>query len=130
MNHRKKLRKFNRTSAHRQAMFANMACSLILHGTIRTTLPKAKSLRGFIEPLITRAAKNGSSLASRRLLISRLRQKDVVNHLIHEVAPKCADRPGGYLSVLKCGFRAGDSAPMALVRILDVVATFNVEESA
>ena len=129
MNHRKSLRKFNRTSSHRVAMFANMACSLIIHGQIKTTLPKAKSLRRFIEPLITRAARGGS-LADRRLLIARLRQKDVVNRLIHDVAPKCADRPGGYLSVLKCGFRAGDNAPMALVRILDLVSINDEKETA
>jgi large subunit ribosomal protein L17 len=125
----KPLKKLNRTSSHRTAMFANMACSLIEHGQIKTTLIKAKALKRFIEPLITRATKGGS-LADRRLLISRLRQKDSVNRLIHDVAPKCAGRPGGYLSVLKSGFRAGDNAPMALVRILDVVNNVSDEKES
>jgi large subunit ribosomal protein L17 len=117
MRHRKAGRKLNRTSSHRTAMFRNMAASLIEHELIRTTLPKAKELRRVIEPLIT-LAKN-DSVANRRLAFSRLRSIDAVKKLFDTVAPNHSTRPGGYTRVLKCGFRAGDSAPMAYVELVD-----------
>lgn len=117
MRHRKAGRKLNRTSSHRKAMFSNMAASLIEHELIRTTVPKAKELRRVIEPLIT-LAKN-DSVANRRLAFSRLRSIEAVKKLFNTVAPNHASRPGGYTRVLKCGFRAGDSAPMAYVELVD-----------
>lgn len=117
MRHRKAGRKLNRTSSHRKAMFRNMAASLIEHELIRTTVPKAKELRRVIEPLIT-LAKN-DSLANRRLAFARLRSIDAVKKLFETVAPNNSTRPGGYTRVLKCGFRAGDSAPMAYIELVD-----------
>ena len=117
MRHQKAGRKFSRTSAHRDAMFSNMAASLIKHGAIRTTLPKAKELRRVAEPLITLAKNDG--VANRRLAFSRLRDKDAVGTLFVEHGPRYAQRPGGYLRILKCGFRAGDNAPMAYVELVD-----------
>jgi large subunit ribosomal protein L17 len=117
MRHRKAGRKLNRTSSHRKAMFRNMAASLIEHELIRTTVPKAKELRRVIEPLIT-LAKN-DSVANRRLAFSRLRSIEAVQKLFNTVAPNHSSRPGGYTRVLKCGFRAGDSAPMAYVELVD-----------
>jgi len=117
MRHQKSGRKLNRTSSHRKAMFQNMAVSMIMHGLIKTTLPKAKSLRGVVEPLITLAKKD--SLANRRLAFNRLRDRAAVTKLFNEVGPNHAQRPGGYLRVLKCGFRAGDNAPMAIVELVD-----------
>ena len=117
MRHRKSGRKFNRTSAHRDAMFANMAASLFKHELIRTTLPKAKELRRVAEPLITLAKKDG--VANRRLAFSRLRDKEAVGNLFTTLGPRYAERPGGYLRILKCGFRAGDNAPMAYVELVD-----------
>lgn len=117
MRHRKAGRKFSRTSAHRDAMFTNMAASLIKHELIKTTLPKAKELRSVAEPLITLAKKDG--VANRRLAFSRLRDKEAVGTLFTVLGPRYANRPGGYLRILKCGFRAGDNAPMAYVELVD-----------
>lgn len=117
MRHRKAGRKLNRTSSHRKAMFRNMSASLIEHELIRTTVPKAKELRRVIEPLIT-LAKN-DSVANRRLAFSRLRSIEAVKKLFETVAPNHASRPGGYTRVLKCGFRPGDSAPMAYIELVD-----------
>ena len=117
MRHAKSGRKFNRTSSHRQAMFRNMASSLFLHEQITTTLPKAKELRGVVEPLITLAKQ--PSVANRRIAFARLRDRDAVTRLFDTLAPRFKDRPGGYLRVLKAGFRAGDTAPIAVVQLLD-----------
>ncbi|PIQ37486.1 MAG: 50S ribosomal protein L17 [Lysobacterales bacterium CG17_big_fil_post_rev_8_21_14_2_50_64_11] len=117
MRHRKSGRKLNRTSAHRDAMFRNMAASLIQHELIRTTLPKAKELRRVAEPLITLAKIDG--VANRRLAFSRLRDKQAVGKLFVEIGPRYQARPGGYLRILKCGFRPGDNAPMAYVELVD-----------
>ena len=117
MRHRKSGRKFNRTSAHRKSMFRNMTASLVEHELIKTTLPKAKELRRVAEPLIT-LAKN-DSVANRRLAFARLRDSDAVAKLFNELGPRYKARPGGYLRVLKCGFRAGDNAPMAYVELVD-----------
>src|SRR5690606_4528529 len=111
MRHQKAGRKFNRTSAHRQAMFTNMAASLFKHELIKTTLPKAKELRRVAEPLVTLA--KVVSVANRRLAFSRLRDKAAVGTLFTTLGPRYASRPGGYLRILKCVFRAGDNAPMA-----------------
>lgn len=117
MRHRKSGRHFNRTSSHRQAMFRNMAVSLIEHEVIKTTLPKAKELRRIAEPLITLAKKD--SVANRRLAFSRTRDKAAVGKLFVELGPRYLDRPGGYTRILKCGYRAGDSAPMAYIELVD-----------
>ncbi len=117
MRHRKSGRSLGRKSSHRKAMYKNMAASLIVHETIRTTLPKAKELRRVVEPLITLAKTDG--VARRRLAFDRLRDKQSVGKLFNELGPRFKDRPGGYLRILKIGFRAGDSAPMALVQLLD-----------
>ena len=117
MRHHKSGRKLNRTSSHREAMFRNMASSLFRYEEIRTTLPKAKELRRVAEPLITMAKK--PSLANRRLAFSRLRDSAVVSKLFDELGPRFENRPGGYTRILKCGFRAGDNAPMALVQLVD-----------
>ncbi|HEU4708849.1 MAG TPA: 50S ribosomal protein L17 [Methylophilaceae bacterium] len=117
MRHRNSNRKLNRTSSHRQAMLRNMATSLLRHEVIRTTLPKAKELRRVAEPLIT-LGKN-ATLANRRLAFSRLRDRDIVGKLFGEIGPRYQARNGGYLRILKCGFRNGDNAPMALVELVD-----------
>ena len=117
MRHQKSGRKFSRTSAHRDAMFSNMAASLFKHELIRTTLPKAKELRRVAEPLITLAKVDG--VANRRLAFARLRDKEAVGKLFVELGPRYRERPGGYLRILKCGFRAGDNAPMAYVELVD-----------
>jgi len=117
MRHRKSGRQLNRNSSHRKAMFKNMANSLIGHEVIRTTLPKAKELRRFVEPLIT--ASKIDSVAKRRLIFARLRDRDSVTKLFNDIAPQYKDRPGGYLRILKCGFRTGDAAPMAIVELVD-----------
>ena len=117
MRHLKSGRKLNRTSSHRKAMFKNMAASLFRHEMIKTTLPKAKELRRTAEPLIT-LAKN-DTVANRRLAFSRLRDKEMVAKLFTELGPRYANRSGGYLRVLKCGFRSGDTAPMAIVELVD-----------
>ncbi|MDO4777341.1 MAG: 50S ribosomal protein L17 [Cardiobacteriaceae bacterium] len=118
MRHKLAGRKFNRTSAHRKAMFKNMSASLIEHELIKTTLPKAKDLRRVIEPIITHA-KNNDTVAARRLAFARLRDRDAVQKLFAELAPRYKDRPGGYVRILKCGYRAGDQAPMAYVELVD-----------
>ncbi|WP_396587842.1 50S ribosomal protein L17 [Bermanella sp. R86510] len=117
MRHRKSGRHLNRTSSHRQAMFKNMAVSLIEHEIIKTTLPKAKELRRVAEPLITLAKED--SVANRRLAFSRTRSKEAVGKLFSELGPRYQERNGGYLRILKCGFRAGDNAPMAYVELVD-----------
>ncbi|RMG57995.1 MAG: 50S ribosomal protein L17 [Gammaproteobacteria bacterium] len=117
MRHRKSGKKLNRNSSHRKAMFANMANSLFRHEVIRTTLPKAKELRRVAEPLITLAKED--SVHKRRLAFARLRDKEVVGKLFNELGPRYKARPGGYLRILKCGYRAGDNAPMALVELVD-----------
>ncbi|MCP4925789.1 MAG: 50S ribosomal protein L17 [Gammaproteobacteria bacterium] len=125
MRHRKSGRTLGRKSAHRKAMYKNMAVSLIQHETIRTTLPKAKELRRVVEPLITMAKTDGVS--RRRLAFDRLRDKRSVGKLFNELGPRFKDRPGGYLRILKIGFRPGDSAPMALVQLLDQPEATSVE---
>jgi large subunit ribosomal protein L17 len=117
MRHQKSGRKLNRTSSHREAMFKNMTASLIQHEEIRTTLPKAKELRRVAEPLITLA--KVSSVANRRLAYARLRDRDAVGKLFDVLGVRYKNRPGGYLRILKFGFRAGDTAPMALVQLVD-----------
>lgn len=117
MRHRKAGKHLSRTSSHRQAMFRNLAASLFRHGLIKTTLPKAKELRRFAEPLITLAKED--STARRRLAFAKLRDKQVVTKLFSELGPRYKARPGGYLRVLKCGYRAGDAAPMAYVELVD-----------
>ena len=117
MRHRSGLRKLNRTSSHRLAMFRNMSVSLLQHEVIKTTLPKAKELRKVIEPLITLGKTN--TLSNQRLAFDRLRDRDIVKKLFDEIGPRYATRPGGYLRVLKCGFRVGDNAPMAFVELVD-----------
>ena len=117
MRHQKSGRKFSRTSAHREAMFVNMAASLFKHELIRTTLPKAKELRRVAEPLITIGKTDG--VAIRRLAMSRLRDKEAVGKLFVELGPRYKERPGGYLRIMKCGFRPGDNAPMAYVELVD-----------
>ncbi len=117
MRHRKSGRHLNRTSSHRQAMFRNMAASLIEHEIIKTTLPKAKELRRVAEPLITLAKED--SVANRRLAFSRTRNKAAVGKLFSELGPRYEGRPGGYTRILKCGYRAGDAAPMAYIELVD-----------
>ena len=117
MRHRKSGRKLNRNSSHREAMFKNMSAALVQEELIRTTLPKAKELRRVIEPLITRAKID--SVANRRLVFARLRDKEAVSKLFGELGPRYATRPGGYLRILKCGFRPGAAAPMAYVELVD-----------
>ena len=117
MRHRKSGRHLSRTSSHRKAMFQNMAVSLIEHELIKTTLPKAKELRRVAEPLITLAKVD--SVANRRLAFDRTRSKEAVGKLFNELGKRYANRPGGYLRILKCGFRAGDNAPMAYVELID-----------
>ena len=117
MRHRKSGRKLNRNSSHRKAMFKNMACSLFEHELIKTTLPKAKELRRVVEPLITRAKVD--TVANRRLAFSRLRDKAVVAKLFTEIGPRYEERNGGYMRILKAGYREGDKAPMAWVELVD-----------
>jgi len=117
MRHRLSGRQLNRTSSHRTAMFRNMAASLLEHEIIKTTVPKAKELRRVAEPLITLAKKD--SVANRRLAFNRLRSKEVVGKLFTEIGPRYEARPGGYLRIIKCGFRTGDKAPMAYVELVN-----------
>ncbi len=117
MRHRHGLRKLNRTSSHRLAMLRNMSNSLLTHELIKTTLPKAKELRRVVEPLITLAKE--PTVANRRLAFNRLRDRDVVVKLFNELGPRYKARPGGYLRILKFGFRVGDNAPMAIVELVD-----------
>ena len=117
MRHRLGLRKLNRTTSHRLAMFRNMANALLRHEAIKTTLPKAKELRKVVEPLITIG--KTPSLANRRLVYDRLRDREIVGKLFAEIGPRYASRPGGYCRILKFGFRSGDNAPMALMELVD-----------
>ena len=117
MRHQKSGRKLNRNSSHRKAMFRNMATSLFAHEIIKTTVPKAKELRRVAEPLITLAKED--SVAHRRQAFDRLRDREVVTKLFNELGPRYVDRPGGYLRIMKCGYRAGDKAPMAYVELVD-----------
>ena len=125
MRHRKSGRKFNRNSSHRKAMFKNMTASLVEHELIKTTVAKAKELRTVAEPLIT-LAKN-DSVANRRLAFARTRDEATVAKLFNELGPRYKDRPGGYIRILKCGYRAGDSAPMAYVELVDRPIVEDVE---
>jgi large subunit ribosomal protein L17 len=117
MRHRLGLRKLNRTSSHRLAMLRNMTVSLLKHEAIKTTVPKAKELRRVVEPMITLG--KTPTLANKRLAFDRLRDREVVVKLFAEIGPRYATRPGGYLRILKCGFRVGDNAPMAFVELVD-----------
>ncbi len=117
MRHRNSGRKLNRTSSHRKAMFKNMAASLVHQEVIKTTLPKAKELRRVVEPLITLSKTD--SVAKRRLAFARIRDREAVGKLFNELGPRYKERPGGYLRILKCGYRKGDNAPMALVELVD-----------
>ncbi|HIF0346228.1 TPA: 50S ribosomal protein L17 [Legionella pneumophila] len=117
MRHRNSGRSFSRTSSHRKAMFSNMCCSLIEHELIRTTLPKAKDLRRYIEPLIT--VSKSDSVASRRRAFNILRSKSAVGKLFTDLGPRFAKRPGGYIRIIKCGYRDGDNASMAIVELMD-----------
>lgn len=117
MRHRKSGRRLNRNSSHRNAMLRNMTCSLLRHELIKTTLPKAKELRRVAEPMITLGKTD--SVSKRRLAFARLRDKEVVGKLFKEIGPRYQDRPGGYLRILKCGYRSGDNAPMAFVELVD-----------
>lgn len=117
MRHRQSNRKLNRTTSHRLAMFRNMTVSLLRHEAIKTTLPKAKDLRRFVEPLITLG--KTPSLANHRLAFARLRDREIVLKLFNELGPRYQTRPGGYMRILKFGFRNGDNAPMALVELVD-----------
>jgi large subunit ribosomal protein L17 len=117
MRHRKSGRKFNINSSHRKALFSNMVSSLFKHELIKTTLPKAKELRSYAEPLITLSKED--SVAKRRLAFSRLRDREVVTKLFNELGPRYKNRAGGYLRIMKCGFRSGDDAPMAYVELVD-----------
>ena len=127
MRHRNSGRQLNRNSSHRQAMFKNMAGSLVKHEVIKTTLPKAKELRRVLEPLITLAKQD--SVANRRLAMARTGDKEVVGKLFNELGPRYETRPGGYIRILKCGFRSGDNAPMAYVELVDRPVTEEVEEA-
>jgi large subunit ribosomal protein L17 len=128
MRHRHGLRKLNRTSSHRLAMFRNMTNALLRHEVIKTTLPKAKELRKIAEPIITLG--KSPTLANKRLAFSRLRDREMVVKLFDEIGPRYAARPGGYMRVLKFGFRKGDNAPMALVELVDRPETTEAVEIA
>ena len=119
MRHRKSGKQLNRNASHRKAMFKNMTCSLVEHEVIKTTVPKAKELRRFAEPLITLAKED--SVANRRLAFARVGSKAVVGKLFSDLGPRFQDRPGGYTRILKAGFRAGDAAPMAYIELVDRV---------
>jgi large subunit ribosomal protein L17 len=126
MRHRKSGRQLNKNSSHRKALFSNMACSLFKHELIKTTLPKAKELRMLAEPLITLSKVD--SVAKRRQAFSKLRDRDVVTKLFNELGPRYQARNGGYLRIIKCGFRSGDDAPMAYVELVDRQETAPVAE--
>ena len=128
MRHRHSGRQLNRNSSHRKAMFKNMSVSLIEHELIKTTVPKAKELRRHIEPLITLAKKE--SIPNRRLAFNRLRSQEAVGKLFNELGPRYEERPGGYVRILKCGFRTGDKAPMAYVELVDRAPIIEELESA
>ena len=128
MRHRNGLRKLNRTSSHRLAMFRNMAVSLLQHEAIKTTLPKAKELRRIVEPLITLGKE--PTLANKRLAFARLRDRAIVVKLFEEIGPRFKDRNGGYTRVLKMGFRQGDNAPMAYMELVDRPEVTDADEAA
>lgn len=128
MRHRLSGRQLNRNSSHRQAMFRNMVNSLLEHEVIKTTLPKAKELRRFAEPLITLGKQD--SVANRRLAFDRMRCKKAVGKLFNELGPRFGNRPGGYMRILKCGYRTGDKAPLAYVELLDRPISGTVEKAA
>jgi large subunit ribosomal protein L17 len=128
MRHLKSGRKLNRNSSHRKAMFRNMATSLFQNEIIKTTVPKAKELRRVAEPLLTLAKED--SVAHRRQAFDRLRDRDVVTKLFNELGPRYVDRPGGYLRILKCGYRSGDNAPMAYVELVDRPRADDLAETA
>jgi len=128
MRHRNSGRKLNRTSSHRKAMFSNMCSSLIEHELIKTTLPKAKELRRYIEPLIT--VSKSDSVSSRRHVFDTLRSKSAVGKLFTVLGPRYVERPGGYVRVLKCGYRSGDNAPMAIVELVDRPTNEYLDSSA
>lgn len=128
MRHRKSGRKLGRNSSHRKAMYRNMAVSLVQHEIIRTTLPKAKELRRVVEPLITMAKTDGA--VKRRMAYDRIRDRAAVTKLFNELGPRYKDRPGGYLRILKCGFRPGDSAPVAYVELVNRPQEQSETESA
>lgn len=123
MRHRKKFNHLGRKTAHRKSMLANMACSLIEHKRINTTLAKAKALKVFVEPLVTKSKEDTTH--NRRIVFSRLRQKDAVTELFREVAVKVGDRPGGYTRIIKLGNRLGDNAEMAMIELVDYNETYN-----
>lgn len=123
MRHRKKGNKLGRTASHRDAMLANMGCSLIEHKRINTTVTKAKALRQYIEPVITKSKEDTTH--NRRIVFSYLRQKDAVSTLFRDVAVKIGDRPGGYTRIIKLGNRQGDSAPMAMIELVDYNELYN-----
>ncbi len=128
MRHRKSGRQLSRNSSHRKAMFQNMTVSLLQHEIIRTTLPRAKELRRITEPFITMAKTD--SVHKRRVAFNRLRDRDTVTKLFNDLGPRFKDRPGGYLRILKCGYRAGDKAPMAYIEMVDRPETGAAEELA
>ena len=128
MRHRQSGRQLNRNSSHRKAMFRNMASSLFEHEVIKTTVPKAKELRRVVEPLLTRA--KDDSVANRRIVFDRIRNRDMVSKLFNELGPRYQSRPGGYLRILKCGFRTGDNAPMAIVELVDRPVTESEAEES
>ena len=123
MRHGKKVNHLGRKTAHRKSMLANMACSLIEHNRINTTVAKAKALKGFVEPLITKS--KDDTTHNRRIVMARLRQKDVVTQLFRDVAVKIADRPGGYTRIIKLGNRLGDNADMAMIELVDYNEVYN-----
>ena len=127
MRHRKSGRQLNKNSSHRKALFSNMAVSLFKHELIKTTLPKAKELRMIAEPLITLSKVD--SVAKRRQAFSKLRDRDVVTKLFNELGPRYQSRNGGYLRIIKCGFRSGDDAPMAYVELVDRATVVSAAES-
>jgi len=128
MRHGKKINHLGRQTAHRKSMLANMACSLIEHKRINTTLAKAKALKQFVEPLVTKSKEDTTH--NRRIVFSRLRQKDAVTELFREVAVKVGDRPGGYTRIIKLGNRLGDNADMAMIELVDFNETYNVGKAS
>jgi large subunit ribosomal protein L17 len=128
MRHGKKVNHLGRQTAHRKAMLANMACSLIEHKRINTTVAKAKALRGFLEPMITKS-KNDTT-HNRRIVFSKLRQKEAVTELFRDVAAKIGDRPGGYTRIIKLGNRLGDNADMAMIELVDYNEIYNADNKA
>lgn len=128
MRHGKKINHLGRQTAHRKSMLANMACSLIEHKRINTTVAKAKALKQFVEPMITKSKEDTTH--NRRIVMARLRQKDAVTELFRDVAPKIADRPGGYTRIIKLGNRLGDNADMAMIELVDYNEIYNAEKKA